>query len=154
MTLSRFLRDYLYFPLGGNRKGDARRYANLMITMLLGGLWRGASWNFVAWGGIHSVALSVNHLWHDKISGGRRLPSGLSRVLTLAIVLWAWVPFRAKTFDHSLTIWRSMIGLGNIDSFRLTSAASPHAMTGWRETSSPQSASSLLSCGGFYESQP
>src|SRR5581483_9927245 len=61
MTLSRFLRDYLYIPLGGGRHGSARRYANLMITMLLGGLWHGAGWTFVIWGGLHGVFLAVNH---------------------------------------------------------------------------------------------
>ena len=66
MTLSRFLRDYLYFPLGGNRHGPARRYANLMITMLLGGLWHGAGWNFAIWGALHGLFLSVNHLWNTQ----------------------------------------------------------------------------------------
>ena len=63
MTLSRFLRDYLYVPLGGNRHGRARRYVNLMLTMLLGGLWHGASWTFVIWGGLHGAYLVVNHGW-------------------------------------------------------------------------------------------
>jgi D-alanyl-lipoteichoic acid acyltransferase DltB (MBOAT superfamily) len=121
MTLSRFLRDYLYFPLGGNRKGPARRYANLIVTMLLGGLWHGASWNFVAWGGIHGTALAMNHFWSDTMGRhGVRLPSAVSRILTLLIVLWAWVPFRAKTLDHTLTIWNSMVHVSSIDSLRLT----------------------------------
>ncbi len=63
MTLSRFLRDYLYVPLGGNRLGRTRRYVNLMVTMLLGGLWHGASWTFVVWGGLHGAYLVVNHAW-------------------------------------------------------------------------------------------
>ncbi len=63
MTLSRFLRDYLYIPLGGNRRGALRRYANLMLTMLLGGLWHGAAWTFVIWGGLHGLYLMVNHAW-------------------------------------------------------------------------------------------
>ena len=114
MTLSRFLRDYLYLPLGGNRKGHTRRYVNLMITMLLGGLWHGASWNFVVWGGIHGTALAANHLWRDKTGGlWRPLPPAISRTLTLATILFAWVPFRAKTFSQALSIWSSMIGLGN-----------------------------------------
>jgi D-alanyl-lipoteichoic acid acyltransferase DltB (MBOAT superfamily) len=115
MTLSRFLRDYLYIPLGGNQKGPARRYTNLMITMLLGGLWHGASWNFVAWGGIHGAALSINHFWRDKV--GLRIPSAVSRVLTLILVIAAWVPFRAHTVDRTLSIWRSMIGLGRTNSY-------------------------------------
>ncbi|MFT5192613.1 MAG: alginate O-acetyltransferase complex protein AlgI, partial [Verrucomicrobiales bacterium] len=65
ITLSRFLRDYLYIPLGGNRKGSLRRHANLMITMLLGGLWHGAGWNFMVWGGLHGLALTVNHGWQQ-----------------------------------------------------------------------------------------
>src|SRR3954469_23352041 len=63
ITLSRFLRDYLYIPLGGNRLGEIRRYQNLLVTMLLGGLWHGAAWNFVIWGGLHGVYLCINHLW-------------------------------------------------------------------------------------------
>jgi alginate O-acetyltransferase complex protein AlgI len=63
MTLSRFLRDYLYIPLGGSRAGEARRLANVMIVMLLGGLWHGASWTFVVWGGLHGIYLMVNHAW-------------------------------------------------------------------------------------------
>jgi len=64
MTLSRFLRDYLYIPLGGNRKGSTRRYFNLMVTMLLGGLWHGAGWTFIIWGGLHGIYLAINHVWH------------------------------------------------------------------------------------------
>ncbi|MDH5777937.1 MAG: MBOAT family protein, partial [Gammaproteobacteria bacterium] len=64
MTLSRFLRDYIYFPLGGNRHGQIRRYTNLLITMLLGGLWHGAAWTFVFWGFLHGIFLAVNHAWH------------------------------------------------------------------------------------------
>src|SRR6185295_4237272 len=69
MTLSRFLRDYLYFPLGGNRRGKARRYLNLMITMLLGGLWHGAGWTFVIWGGLHGLYLVINHAWQAATHG-------------------------------------------------------------------------------------
>ena len=76
MTLSRFLRDYLYIALGGNRQGAARRYANLMITMLLGGLWHGAGWTFVIWGGMHGILLVVNHAWHAlrRWIGWHRVP--------------------------------------------------------------------------------
>ncbi len=79
MTLSRFLRDYLYVPLGGNRHGRARRYVNLMLTMLLGGLWHGASWTFVIWGGLHGAYLVVNHGWQwlrEKL-GWQRAASGV-----------------------------------------------------------------------------
>ena len=69
ITLSRFLRDYLYIPLGGNRLGEQRRYINLMVTMLLGGLWHGAGWNFLVWGGLHGVYLSINHVWREWRGG-------------------------------------------------------------------------------------
>ena len=80
MTLSRFLRDYLYVPLGGNRKGSLRRYLNLMITMLLGGLWHGAGWTYVAWGGLHGLYLLANHGWRN-LGSGRSLPSGMASYL-------------------------------------------------------------------------
>ena len=112
MTLSRFLRDYLYFPLGGNRKGPLRRYVNLLVTMVLGGLWHGASWNFAIWGLIHGLGLLVNHLWRDA-SGrfGVSLPRPIGWILTILVVIFAWVPFRADTLQASLALWQSMIGL-------------------------------------------
>jgi alginate O-acetyltransferase complex protein AlgI len=95
MTLSRWLRDYLYIPLGGSRKGPARTYVNLLVTMLLGGLWHGASWTFVVWGGIHGVGLAVER------AIGRRPESTrarwLGRVLTFNIVCFAWIFFRADS---------------------------------------------------------
>ena len=69
MTLSRFLRDYVYIPLGGNRGGEARRYRNLLLTMLVGGIWHGAGWTYVIWGALHGTALAANHLW-DAMSAG------------------------------------------------------------------------------------
>ena len=102
MTLSRFLRDDLYIPLGGNRKGRVRRYANLMITMLIGGLWHGASWNFLVWGGIHGVGLALNHLWRDLPAGTKlALPRAVAAGATMLWVLFAWVPFRADTFGST-----------------------------------------------------
>ena len=112
MTLSRFLRDDLYIPLGGNRKGRVRRYANLMITMLIGGLWHGASWNFLVWGGIHGVGLALNHLWCDLPAGTKlALPRAVAAGATMLWVLFAWVPFRADTFGSTLSMWQSMIGV-------------------------------------------
>ncbi len=104
MTLSRWLRDYLYIPLGGNRKGDVRTYANLMMTMLLGGLWHGASWNFVIWGGLHGGYLAFERAvlgrlrwWNADNLGARAL-----RVLvTFHLVCLAWVFFRARDFSQS-----------------------------------------------------
>jgi alginate O-acetyltransferase complex protein AlgI len=123
MTLSRFLRDYLYFALGGNRHGVFRRYVNLMTTMLLGGLWHGASWTFVVWGGLHGLYLVVNHGWRyacERLSAPR-LPwqlatavSGLlSRTLTLASVALAWILFRADTTRAAHHVIQSAIGQGS-----------------------------------------
>ena len=119
MTLSRFLRDYLYIPLGGNRKGPFRRYANLLATMLLGGLWHGAGWTFVIWGGLHGLYLVVQQLWqtvrerflgHDlsRSSFVARLTSGL---LTFVCVVVAWVFFRATHLDAATNVLKGMFGL-------------------------------------------
>jgi D-alanyl-lipoteichoic acid acyltransferase DltB (MBOAT superfamily) len=113
VTLSQFLRDYLYIPLGGNRLGKARRYANLMATMLIGGLWHGASWTFVVWGGLHGFYLVVAHLWTERF--GTENPGRLRRAagwfLTFFAVVVAWVLFRAKTFDGAGLMLRCMAGL-------------------------------------------
>src|SRR5260221_451832 len=117
MTLSRFLRDYLYIPLGGNRHGPVRRHVNLLLTMLLGGLWHGAAWTFVFWGGLHGVYLVVNHAWH----GLRRMvgwPAGkpswgglwLGRGVTLLAVIVGWVFFRADNFAAAAEMLRGMAG--------------------------------------------
>jgi alginate O-acetyltransferase complex protein AlgI len=94
MTLSRWLRDYLYIPLGGNRGGPRRTYRNLMLTMLLGGLWHGASWTFVVWGFIHGVGLSVER-WLRTRLGSRRIPQLVGWLVTFNVVCLAWVFFRA-----------------------------------------------------------
>jgi alginate O-acetyltransferase complex protein AlgI len=119
MTLSRFLRDYLYIPLGGNRRGQVRRYVNLIITMMLGGLWHGAAWTFLFWGALHAFYLIINHGW-DALpkSGGLRfvkmlLDRGGAWLLTMLAVVVAWVPFRAGSFGKSLTILGAMAGFGN-----------------------------------------
>jgi alginate O-acetyltransferase complex protein AlgI len=114
MTLSRFLRDYLYIPIGGNRRGELRRYINLMLTMLLGGLWHGAGWTFVAWGGLHGSYLIINHGW-ERVrtkSGFRSTPAtrAISRLATFSAVVIAWVFFRAQTFDAASLLLRGMIG--------------------------------------------
>ena len=112
ITLSRFLRDYLYIPLGGSRKGEARRMVNLMITMLLGGLWHGAGWTFVLWGGLHGLYLMVNHGWRKLFSVDE--PSRLRRLfgwaLTMLVVVVAWVPFRAESLDGAMAVLGAMAG--------------------------------------------
>ncbi len=118
ITLSRFLRDYLYIPLGGNRKGPYRRYINLMVTMLLGGLWHGAGWNFVIWGGLHGIYLVINHGWialRKSFWGSetRRTVIGLisGRAVTFVAVVVAWVFFRAPDVRTALSIVGGMVGL-------------------------------------------
>jgi alginate O-acetyltransferase complex protein AlgI len=98
ITLSTWLRDYLYIPLGGNRHGTLRTYANLMATMTLGGLWHGASWNFVAWGMIHGFALAFHRAWTHATAGRFRLWTPLATLLTLVFVMLCWIPFRAPDF--------------------------------------------------------
>lgn len=117
ITLSKFLRDYLYIPLGGNRKGIPRRYANLMITMLLGGLWHGAGWTFVIWGGLHGFYLVINHGWR-LLKKQIRIPMvgsvlGLfaGRILTFLSVVFSWVVFRAESWDGSLQMYKGMLGM-------------------------------------------
>jgi D-alanyl-lipoteichoic acid acyltransferase DltB (MBOAT superfamily) len=112
ITLSRFLRDYLYIPLGGNRKGKGRRYANLMTTMVLGGLWHGAGWTFLLWGTLHGLYLCVNHAWYAlrKKRGWAALPKPLAIGLTFLFVMIAWVFFRAPTFDAAMAVLRSAAG--------------------------------------------
>jgi D-alanyl-lipoteichoic acid acyltransferase DltB (MBOAT superfamily) len=115
MTLSRFLRDYLYFPLGGNRHGNVRRYTNLMVTMLLGGLWHGAGWTFVVWGGLHGIYLCVNHAWQHLrqrlgLRGGTRMSHLLAGATTFAAVVVGWVFFRAQDFPTALSILAGMAG--------------------------------------------
>lgn len=110
ITLSRFLRDYLYIPLGGSRKGKVRRYINLAVTMVLGGLWHGAGWNFLVWGMIHGAGLTLAHGWRDLRMP--RPPRLVSYALTLLLVVLAWVPFRAPTMGVATTLWAGMLGGG------------------------------------------
>jgi len=116
MTLSRFLRDYLYFPLGGNRRGLVRRHINLFITMLLGGLWHGAGWTFVIWGGLHGMYLIINHGWRavrTQLGYGKShwLGRASSILLTFIAVIFAWVFFRAADLRSALYLIESMFGL-------------------------------------------
>ena len=121
ITLSRFLRDYLYIPLGGNSGAGARRYLNLMATMLIGGLWHGAGWTFVLWGALHGCYLVTNHLWHAirrrlglTIGSGGRLGRVSARLITLIAVAVAWVLFRAADLETARSMLSSMAGLNGI----------------------------------------
>jgi alginate O-acetyltransferase complex protein AlgI len=120
ITLSEFLRDYLYVPLGGNRRGAARRYLNLGITMVLGGLWHGANWTFVVWGALHGAYLVANHAWRALLQRlGIRLGPGWkwpAMAVTFTLVVFAWVPFRAETMGRAMDVWRLMFGAGTVPS--------------------------------------
>jgi alginate O-acetyltransferase complex protein AlgI len=112
ITLSEWLRDYLYIPLGGNRKGRARNYANLLVTMLLGGLWHGASWNFVLWGFLHGAALAVHRAWRAAFPT-LRLPRMVATPITTLFVILCWVPFRAAKWETSRAMFATLFGLGD-----------------------------------------
>ena len=108
ITLSNFLRDYLYIPLGGSRKGELRRYISLLITMLLGGLWHGAGWTFVIWGGLHGVYLVINHWWR-KLK--QPLPAFVGWIITFLVVVFSWVLFRAQTLSEGLEMIQAMVAV-------------------------------------------
>lgn len=142
ITLSTFLRNFLYIPLGGNRKGPVRRYVNLAATMLLGGLWHGASWNFVFWGLLHGVYLSVNHAWSSFVTGRSNgddrpplLPPVISRILsqslTLLMVMIAWVFFRAESFTGAWAMIDGMFGLSEYPDMKLWATVMPDRGLFW-----------------------
>ncbi len=110
ISLSTWLRDYLYISLGGNRHGTIKRYRNLMLTMLLGGLWHGAAWTFVVWGILHGLALCINHLWHALKAP--RLPNFLGWAITFYLVSMAWIFFRAPDFATAFTMAQSYMMIG------------------------------------------
>ncbi len=111
ITLSSFLRDYLYIPLGGRES----RYRNLLLTMVLGGLWHGAAWTFVVWGALHGLYLVIAHLWRDwrgwEAAGGGMSALIASRALTFLAVVVAWVLFRSSSMDQAAIIYSGMIGV-------------------------------------------
>lgn len=118
ISLSRFLRNYLYIPLGGNRSGEFNRYRNLMLTMLLGGLWHGANWTFVIWGGLHGLYLCIQHGWQHWVGGRYQARSPLrpwmGQVLTFIAVLVAWNFFRAPDAYTALRVLAGMVGINGL----------------------------------------
>jgi alginate O-acetyltransferase complex protein AlgI len=111
ISLSSVLRDYLYYPLGGNQKGPTRTYVNLAVVMLLGGLWHGAKWNFIVWGGYHGLLLGYER-WRGKASAYQRFPRGLRIGITFTLMLFSWVLFRADNLAAAVRYFTCMFGLG------------------------------------------
>jgi alginate O-acetyltransferase complex protein AlgI len=113
ISLSTWLRDYLYIPLGGNRKGEYRTYLNLAVVMVLGGLWHGASWNFVIWGAIHGTLLAFER-FQGKDSAYRRLPAPLRVAITFICVCLGWVFFRADTLPGACRFIAGLFGCSHV----------------------------------------
>ncbi len=111
ITLSRFLRDYIYIPLGGNRKGDLRTCQNLMITFIIGGIWHGAGWTFVFWGFLHGAAIVVQRLWGKT---GLKLNPVMAWIVTFNFVNIAWIFFRAKEWQDAIKVLKGMVGINGI----------------------------------------
>jgi alginate O-acetyltransferase complex protein AlgI len=112
ISLSRFLKHYLYIPLGGNRHGTFRTYRNLMVVMMLGGLWHGANWTFILWGTLHGIMLAINHYWRrrdKKLAYTSWIGRAGCWLATFTAVVFAWVPFRAPDVPTTISIWRSML---------------------------------------------
>lgn len=107
MTLSRFLRDYVYIPLGGNRLGQLNTYRNLFLTFLIGGIWHGAAWTFVVWGAIHGATSAIHKFWKRF---NIKMPGFIAVILTFIVVNFAWVFFRAEDFDTALKMVSNMMG--------------------------------------------
>jgi D-alanyl-lipoteichoic acid acyltransferase DltB (MBOAT superfamily) len=119
MTLSRFLRDYLYIPLGGNRKGEPRYYINLLLTMTLCGLWHGAGWTFVLWGFCHGVLMTFNHAWQKLMDGlgfnrEQRYYKSIAWFLTFIALVCLWVLFRAETIGGAFCVLKGMAGVNGL----------------------------------------
>jgi len=135
MTLSRFLRDYVYIPLGGNKKGKLRRYTNLLLTMLLGGLWHGAGWTFVAWGGLHGFYLMVNYGWRSMrkrlgmdLTKKTLLGVVLSTTVTFLSVVVSWVFFRAESFTAGKNIIMAMLDISSATGINSSNIAKFHIL--------------------------
>jgi alginate O-acetyltransferase complex protein AlgI len=114
LSLSTWLRDYLYVPLGGKRRGRGRTYVNIAIVMLIGGLWHGAAWTFVVWGGIHGTLLIAERMRGRRPLLGEAMPRGVNVAFTFVLVTVAWVFFRSPDLRLALTYCRAMVGVGSI----------------------------------------
>ncbi len=112
ITLSRFLKDYIYIPLGGNRKGSFRTYSNLMATFILGGLWHGAGWTFIFWGFLHGAALVIHRAWKNL---GFTMNAILAWFITFNFINITWVFFRAKEWDDAIKVLKAMFGFSGIE---------------------------------------
>ncbi|MDN5211674.1 MBOAT family protein [Fulvivirgaceae bacterium BMA12] len=117
ITLSRFLRDYIYIPLGGNRNGEFKTLSNLMITFIIGGIWHGAGWTFVFWGFLHGAGLIIHRLWQKT---GLKMPNIIALILTFNFVNVAWVFFRATTWTDAINVLSAMFGIGKVWDLQVT----------------------------------
>ena len=111
ITLSRFLRNYIYIPLGGNRKGEMNLYRNLLLTFLIGGIWHGAGWTFILWGALHGVALIIQRVWKKT---GLRMHNLLAWFITFNFVNIAWVFFRAESFENAIHVLMGLFGFNGV----------------------------------------
>ena len=111
MTLSRFLRDYIYIPLGGNKISSFRTYVNLLATFVIGGLWHGAGWTFIFWGFLHGMALIIHRVWTNL---GFKMYTWLAWFITFNFVNIAWIFFRAKSWEDAIKVLKGMVGLTGI----------------------------------------
>jgi D-alanyl-lipoteichoic acid acyltransferase DltB (MBOAT superfamily) len=132
ITLSNFLKDYIYIPLGGSRNGKIKQLSNLLITMLIGGLWHGAGWTFIIWGGMHGLFLIINHLWLNW--KGRVVPSQyldktitklIAWLITILALILSWVIFRAETLNGAMTMYSAMFGFNGLSLPNSISALAP-----------------------------
>ena len=149
MTLSTFLRDYLYIPLGGNRHGNVRRQVNILATMLLGGLWHGAGWTFIVWGSLHGVYLLINHAWR-AFKARLNVTDGpvhdlFGCALTFLAVVFAWVFFRASDLSSAKAVAGAMIGMNGI--------ALPETLGGWLSPAATMTFGTAINFTGIFPSK-
>lgn len=111
ITLSRFLREYIYIPLGGNREGLIKGLVAAGFTMIIGGFWHGASWTFLIWGMLHGAFIAINRIWAKT---GHRMPQPLAIAITFLSVTVAWVVFRAESVNQALSVWKGMVGINGL----------------------------------------